>query len=252
MLKDIVAGINAYLISFKLISKLKLWKYFSIPILISLVVGCIIAFLSYSLSDDIGALLSKLWIWETGKETVTKIGTFLGAIFIVAIGLIAYKHIVMALASPFMSPVSEKIEAYYHQQNKIDSAKLTHRNTTFNQQLSRGIRINVRNLSRELFLTLLLLVLSLIPVTNFITTPLLFLVQAYYAGFGNMDYTLERHFSYKESINFVKKNKGVAIGNGIIFVLLLLVPVIGFILVLPLSVTASSIKTIEKIYQHER
>ena len=72
-------------------------------------------------------------------------------------------------------------------------------------------------------------------------------MQAYYAGFGNMDYTLERHFKYKESISFVKKNKGTAIGNGLIFMLFLLVPVIGVILVLPLSVTAATTETIKNI-----
>jgi CysZ protein len=73
----------------------------------------------------------------------------------------------------------------------------------------------------------------------------LFLVQAYYAGFGNMDYTLERHFKYRESVNFVGRHKGIAIGNGTVFLLFLLIPVVGVILVLPMSVTASSINTIK-------
>lgn len=247
MIKTIIDGIKAYFTSFSLISKLKLWKYFSIPILISLVIGVIITVLVYFLSDNIGSLIAKLWIWNWGKETFTAIGTFLGGIIILALGLILYKHIVMALVSPFMSPVSEKIEHYY-QQKLGKEVTHEHRNTTFQQQLVRGIRINFRNLGRELFFSVILLILSLIPVINFITTPLLFLVQAYYAGFGNIDYTLERHFNYSDSIKFVQKNKGLAIGNGIIFTLLLLIPVVGVIIVLPLSVTASSIKTIEKIY----
>jgi CysZ protein len=73
----------------------------------------------------------------------------------------------------------------------------------------------------------------------------LILLQAYYAGFGNMDYTLERHLNYKNSINFIQKNKGYSIGNGIIFMACLFIPVIGIIIVLPLSVTAASLKTIE-------
>jgi CysZ protein len=76
---------------------------------------------------------------------------------------------------------------------------------------------------------------------------LLFLTQAYYAGFGNMDYTLERHFKYRESIDFVRRYRGVAIGNGIVFMLLLLIPIFGIILVLPLSVTAASLKTVQVI-----
>ena len=101
----------------------------------------------------------------------------------------------------------------------------------------------------ELLITIPLLILSLVPVLNIITTVLIFLVQAYYAGFGNMDYTLERHYGYSESIQFVKKNKGVAIGNGIIFIIMLIIPVIGVILVLPLSVTASTTETIRLIQE---
>lgn len=251
MITAILEGIKAYFSSFSLISKLKLWKYFAVPILISFVVGLFITFSAYSLSDNIGALISKLWIWDWGKETFATIGTFLGGLTILVIGLILYKHIVMALVSPFMSPVSEKIEHYYQQQKGTGLISHQHRKTTFQQQLIRGIRINFRNLTRELFFTIVLLILSLIPVINLITAPLLFLVQSYYSGFGNIDYTLERHYSYKDSINFVKKHKGLAIGNGIIFTLLLLIPIVGVIIVLPLSVTASSIKTVEKIYENE-
>ena len=96
-------------------------------------------------------------------------------------------------------------------------------------------------------MTIPILLLGLIPVIGIVSTVLLFLMQAYYAGFGNMDYTLERHFKYRESINFVKENKGLAIGNGVVFMLFLLIPVIGVILVLPLSVTAATTETIKKI-----
>jgi CysZ protein len=113
--------------------------------------------------------------------------------------------------------------------------------------LWRGIRINLRNLGWELVITIPLLILGLIPVVNFVTTPLAFLVQAYYAGFGNMDYTLERHYKYRESVNFVKKNRGLAIGNGIVFMGCLLIPVIGIIIVLPLSATAASVVTLERL-----
>ena len=68
-----------------------------------------------------------------------------------------------------------------------------------------GIRINLRNLGKELLLTIPILIIGLIPVIGIISTVLLFLMQAYYAGFGNMDYTLERHFNYKQSIQFVRE-----------------------------------------------
>ena len=183
MIKNIFSGIKAYSGTFALISKLKLWKYFLIPIIISIITFSIVAITAYGLSDNIGGFIAKIWPWETGKETFTSISSFLGGLTIVVIGFILYKHIVMALSAPFMSPVSEKIEAHLTGVQKHE-----HRITSFKEQLWRGIRINARNLSKELLLTIPILIISFIPVIGIFASVLLFLVQAYYAGFGNLDY----------------------------------------------------------------
>lgn len=244
MINNILKGIKAYTGAFALISKLKLWKYFAIPILISVVTAAIIGLSAYGLSDNIGRFIANIWPWDFGKDTFTSISTFIGWIVILAIGLILYKHIIMAFSAPFMSPVSEKIETHL-----TGVQTHNHRKTSFKEQLWRGIRINFRNLGKELLITIPLLLLKFIPVVNIFSTVLLFLLQAYYAGFGNMDYTLERHFKYKESVQFVRKYRGIAIGNGIVFILFLFIPVIGVILVLPMSVTASSLNTVELLKQ---
>ncbi|MGY8910344.1 MAG: EI24 domain-containing protein [Flavobacteriales bacterium] len=247
MIKNIVLGIKEYTGAFALISELKLWKYFIVPILISILTAVLIGVEVYVLYDNVGGIIAKLWIWDWGKEGFTAISNFVGGIIVLVIGLILYKHIIMAFSAPFMSPVSEKIEHHYYGETKH-----LHRKTSNTEQLIRGIRINVRNLIRELLFTFPILLLKFIPIVNIFSTILLFIVQAYYAGFGNMDYTLERHLNYKESINFVRKNKGFAIGNGIVFMLFLLIPVIGIIIVLPLSVTAASKKTVKLMHnKHE-
>jgi CysZ protein len=242
MLKNIISAIKAYADAFALISKLKLWNYFIIPILISVVTAITIGLSAYAFSDNIGQFISRVWVWEWGKETFTTISEIFGGLIIIVLGLVLYKHIIMALSAPFMNPVSEKIEI--HLLGEKSNLSEQHRNTSFHEQLWRGIRINLRNLFMELWLTGIILIISLIPVIGWFTSLLLFFIQAYYAGFGNMDYTLERHFKYKESVAFVKTHKGIAIGNGIVFMLFLLIPVIGVILVLPLSVTAASTETI--------
>lgn len=243
MLKNIILGIKEYAGAFELISKLKLWRYFAIPMLISVLTAVFIGLEAYVLSDNVGAFIAKIWIWDWGKETFTSISNFVGGVVVLVIGLILYKHIIMALSAPFMSPVSEKIEKHYY-----GDVKHIHRKTTNTDQLIRGIRINVRNLGKELLITIPILLLKFIPIVNIFSTILLFLVQAYYAGFGNMDYTLERHLDYNESVEFVSKNKGFAIGNGIVFMLFLFIPIIGIIIVLPLSVTASSRKTLKILH----
>lgn len=243
MIKNIILGIKEYAGALELISKLKLWRYFAIPILISVATAILIGLEAYVLSDNVGAYITKIWVWETGKETFTSISNFVGGLIVLIIGLILYKHIIMALSAPFMTPVSEKIEKHFY-----GDLKHLHRKTTNTEQLIRGIRINLRNLAKELLITLPILLLKFIPIVNIFSTLALFLVQAYYAGFGNIDYTLERHFDYKKSVDFVDKNKGFAIGNGIVFMLFLLIPIIGIILVLPLSVTAASTRTLKILH----
>ncbi len=245
MIKEILDGIKAYFGAFGMISKLGLWKYFTIPILISIVTGVSIFIAAYFLSGYVGSFIAKLWVWKWGAEGFAKVSTVFGGIFILIIGLLIYKHIVMALSAPFMSPVSEKIEAHLLGENSH-----IHRDTSFREQLARGIRINIRNFGKELLFTIPLLMLSLIPVVGLVFTILIFVLQAYYVGFGNMDYTMERHFKYKESVSFVKKHRGTAIGNGLIFVGLLFIPILGLIITLPISVVAASTETV-KILERE-
>ncbi|MBT8276836.1 MAG: EI24 domain-containing protein [Bacteroidia bacterium] len=246
MLKNIIKGLRAYGGTFKLISQLGLWKYFGVPILISVLTAIGIGFAAYGFSDNIGGLISRAWIWDWGSETFRTISDILGGIMIVTLGLILYKHIVMALSAPFMSPVSEKIEAH------LTGMQRDHRKTSFMAQLWRGIKVNGRNLLMELFLSILIFIIGFIPIIGVISTVLLFLVQSYYAGFGNMDYTLERHFGYSKSIRFVSDHRGLAIGNGIVFILMLFIPVLGIIFVLPLSVTAATTETVKVLYPSEK
>ena len=246
MIKNIFNGVKAYFGTFKMISALGLWNYFSIPILISVITGFTFVAIAYFFSDDLGSLIAKAWMWEWGSETFSTISAYLGGFLILVLGLVLYKHIVMALSAPFMSPVSEKIEAHL-----LGETAHSHRQTSFAQQLSRGIRISVRNLVRELLFMIPLVLLSFIPVIGIVFTALIFLIQAYYIGFGNMDYTMERHFDYQKSIQFVRKHRGIAIGNGIVFVLMLFIPVIGFIITLPISVVAASTATVRILKEKE-
>lgn len=243
MIQEIIQGISAYGKAIGLIKKLELWKYFLVPAIIGFITGIIILFLAYLISDNIGDKIASLWAWEWGKEVVTTISHWIGALLIIIVGITIYKHIVMALSAPFMSPVSEKIEV--HLTGK--EINITDTWPEFYQLLLRGIRINVRNLFFELLFTIPLMILSLIPLLNLFSTALIFYIQSYYAGFGNMDYTMERYFNYNESIQFVKRHKGTAVGNGVLFSIMLFIPLIGIMLTLPISTVASTVETLKKL-----
>ncbi|MDG1161258.1 MAG: EI24 domain-containing protein [Flavobacteriaceae bacterium] len=241
MLKGVYQGCSAYSEVYEIISRLKLWKFFVIPMLISFLVFSMILVVSFSLSSSIGSYIASFWSWDFGQETIHAISRFFGGLLIIIFGFISFKHIIMALSAPFMGPISKIIE------DDINGVVSQVKTSTPSGLLMRGIRISLRNLLRELVLSIPILLFGLIPVVGFFSVVMLFLMQAYFAGFGNMDYTLERHFSYQKSVFFVKKNKGIAMGNGIVFMLFLLIPFLGVILVHPLSVTAATIVTVKSI-----
>lgn len=240
MTGNIFNAISDYTRSLKVIRKLKLWKYFLIPMLISLLTAGLIIFSAWSWGGFLGALFSKIWFWEWGAKGFRTVGNFMGALLIIVFGFMMYRHIVMALSAPFMGPVSEKIEKHLFPGTPVSSSG-------FFPLLWRGVKISIRNFLLEIIFTIPVLILGFIPVIGIVSSFFLIMIQSYYAGFGNMDYSLERHFGYRESIRFVRKNRGVAIGNGLIFILILMIPFIGFLLVLPFSVTAASLSTLKKI-----
>ncbi len=246
MIQGITSGIKAYFGTFEIISQLKLWKYFAVPMVLSLLLFLAIGGLSYVFSDNIGHYIASFWAWEFGKETFETISTVFGGVIVLTLGFISLKHLILGLSAPFMGPISKKIEDHFTGgaiETKVSSSATL---------LARGIRISLRNLFRELILTIPILLLGLIPVIGLFSAVLLFLMQAYFAGFGNMDYTLERHYNYKQSVRFVKRNRGVATGNGIVFMLFLLVPFIGVLLVLPFSVTAATMETVKLIQEQNK
>lgn len=240
--KDISRGLKAYGEGFRLISELKLGKYFLVPAAIGLLIGVGVFGSAYALSDNIGGYLSGWYPFDWGKSVVDGIANFLGGFIVLILGYILYKNLLMAFSAPFMSPISEKIEQHLRPNQNIKTT-----DSGFMELLMRGIRLSLRNLLLELLITIPLLILTLIPVIGLLGTVLIFFVQAFYCGFGNMDYTLERHKKYGDAIRFVSKNKGLAIGNGILFMLFLLVPFVGVMLTLPISAAAATVITVERL-----
>jgi CysZ protein len=246
LFNDVLKGLTSYFQTFGLLHKLKLWKYFGVPLLISVFTGIVILATLFFFAEGLGHQFTKLWPFSFAQETISGLSHLVGALFILSLGLVLFKHIVMAFSAPFMSPVSEKIEAYYlaSLQKEPNTIK------NFSSSLVRGIKINLRNIGREILFIIPLFILSLLPVTGIVCSLLMLVIQAYYAGFGTMDYTLERHYNYKNSIRFVQKHRGIAIGNGLGFMLLLLIPVIGIIIVFPLSVVAATKNTVAELHKN--
>lgn len=242
MIQGFIDGITSYAKALRLISRFRLWGYVWLPGLLSVLLGLAIFGTAWGLGDNIGGWIGQFYpeYWW-GGQVVQRIANVFGGLLVVALGLILFKHLVLAISSPFMSFLSEKIE------KKLGGAgEVPFSLSRAVSDLVRGITIALRNIIRELFFTVLLLLLGLIPVFSPFIAILIFLVQAFYAGFGNMDFTLERHFRVRGSVRFVRRHRGLAIGNGAVFLLLLLTG-IGFLFALPLGTVAATTETIRRL-----
>lgn len=240
-MQDFLYGITSYTKGFQVIARYRLWGYFLIPIILSILFGYGVFSVAWNISDDIGSLITTFYPIEFGKATFIKIANAMSSVGIIAFALLIFRYVIMAVASPFMSLLSEKIEQNLYP----DSPKASFSISKFISDLLRGVRIALRNVFRELFLTLLILLLGLfLPFISPVIPVLLILLQAYYAGFGHFDYTLERRFGVRDSVRFVRANRMLALGNGMVFVLSLMT-VVGFLFALPLGTAAAAVVVLE-------
>ena len=174
MIANIFKGITTYKAAFRHISKNGLWLYVLLPGLLSLLLaGGVISF-AYGLSDDIGGMIDGFWKWEFGKSVVEKIAQVFGGLLILIIGVIIFKQLIMVVLSPFMSILSAKVE------EQVTGVK-SDAGFSFSKAIKdimRGLRIALRNITRELLVTSFLFLLGLIPLFTPFATVLIFLVQS--------------------------------------------------------------------------
>lgn len=236
-------GVGAYTDGLRYIRKLSLWHYFLAPAVITLALLALMLASAFTWGTDLGGYLFTLYPYVYGAGVVSYILTALGFLLVLAIGLVVYKNAVLALSAPVMSMMSERIE-----QELVEGYTApAFSPSRFLSDLRRGIRLGLYNGSKEFFATIALLVLGLIPLLAPLAALGIFLLQAYYAGFCNLDYTLERHYTFKESVAFVRTYREFTLGNGIVFMLLLLTG-IGFLIALPLSTASATVFAVQKVY----
>lgn len=243
-----IDGVYSYLKAFRIISKMRLWKYIVIPGIISLLLGGGIAATAYGFSGALGAWLVSWYPFTWGASVLASISTWVGGVLIGVTGLIIYKNLVMVIVSPFMTPLAQKVE------DNLLGVSNPYSGFSASQavkDLMRGLFLALRNIIREWFFVMILLPLNLFPGIGSILSGIgIFIVQSYYAGFGNMDYSLERHMDVRERVQYVKDYKGLAIGNGAVFMVLLFTAV-GFIFAPPLGTVAATIENVKRLFPEE-
>lgn len=245
MFKDFFDGMGSYGKAWYIISKHNLWYYVIVPGVISVILGGSIAYAAYLLHPDFSFFLTELYpsSWW-GYSIFESIASFFGGLILVVTGILTYRNLLIGFLSPFMSPLAARVQ-------EIETGRVVYDPPFFSftnlRLILRGLYFGLRNLVKELWYTGWLFLLGLIPVFGLAIPILIFLVQSFYAGFGNLDYTLEKFYDVKGSKRFSQKHRWLAVGNGTIFLLLLGVPVLGLFFAPALSTVAATLEAVKRV-----
>jgi CysZ protein len=151
---------------------------------------------------------------------------FIQLLFEITIGFFfmrSAKYLVVLLLSPLTAHLSQKT-----------AFLLSGRSTEFSlhqllHDVERSFRIVIRNLMWEYLIFAVIYIFAGIGWENAKDSPLIYLIFVvgfFYYGFSFLDYTNERlKRNLEESVQFARKNRGLAIGIGMCYSLMIWVPV---------------------------
>ena len=244
MLKEIITAIQAYFQTHRFIIKHRLWKWIFIPGLIYAILFCVgIYFFWKSSNYAIDFMLIKTgvkdWIQKMQSGWLSWFVIFAQIILHLVLMLFyfsLFKYLFLIVGSPLFAYLSEKTEAI------IEGKDFPFSFSQLIKDIIRGIRIALRNMLWQTVYAVSIFILAFIPVIGWITPLIALMVECYYLGFSMLDYSSERHkLSTSQSIAFIGRHKGLAIGNGIVFYIMHLIPVLGWILAPSYAVIAATI-----------
>jgi CysZ protein len=244
LLKEIIVAIQGYYKAYYFIREHKLWKWIIIPgIIYSILFIISIYFFGVTANSFIEWLSLKTglktWLDKNGTGLLGFLFAFAG-VMLWLIQILFYfslfKYIWLILGSPVFAYLSEKTASI------IECKEFSFNTKQFIKDIFRGIKIAIRNCLWQSVYMISIILLSLIPVVGWLTPLLALLVEFYYYGSSMLDYTLERKkISASESIYFVANHKGLAVGNGFMFYLIQVIPILGWVLAPACAVVAGTL-----------
>jgi CysZ protein len=246
LLKEIITAFQSYVKAHHFISKHKLWKWILIPGVLYTILFCLgMYFFWASAATAIGTFSHFIHVDRFLQHRQSAALSFffvMGGIMVHLILVFFYfslfKYLFLIIGSPLFSYLSEQTEALINGKGDefaFDSKQML-------ADMGRGIRVALRNSVWQTVYTVSILILSFIPVVGWITPVISTFVECYYYGFSMLDYSCQRHqIPPTASLAYISQHKGLAIGNGIMFYGMHLVPILGWVLAPAYAVIAATI-----------
>jgi len=244
LLKEIIIAIQSYGEAHNFIRKHRLWKWIIIPGVLYTLLFIVGMYLFWQSSNDAVTWISQqigleTWLQNQRNNWLSFLFLMAGLVLRIVIVLFyfsLFKYIFLIIGSPVFAYLSEKTESILEGKDFPFNLK------QLLKDILRGVRMAVRNTLWQTLYVVSLLFLSLIPLVGWVTPVIALFVECYYYGSSMLDYSLERHkLTYAQSINYIGRHRGLAVGNGLIFYVMHGFVVIGWVLAPAYAVVAATL-----------
>ncbi|MEM1083576.1 MAG: EI24 domain-containing protein [Verrucomicrobiota bacterium] len=245
MLRPFLAGLTAYFRVPATLMRYGLWPYQLAPALISLLLalGLFAAcwFGAESLHGWLDGLieLEPAWLDHTFSLGMTT----LALLALLTVFVFFHKHLALIILSPLLGKIAEETV------KAVKGPEFAKSELSFMQSLRRSTGVNLRYILRELFTSLLFLACGLVPLIGSLVSAIgLFATQSRYLGYGLMDFPLEhRGLDVKQSDKFVRSHRALSTGLGAGYLLLMMIPLIGWMFAPTFGTVAGTLKALEQL-----
>lgn len=240
-----LAGLSCYLRVPGVLFRHGLWPYQLLPAVLSLVLTLLLIVGFYFLAAGFAGWIDGVVVLSIGWLDAAVHYTLAILVFLLLVAgfLFLHKHVVLILLAPFLGKIAEETLRALEGERFQDSG------LNFGESLARGARINLRYILREFGLSLLFLVFGFLPVIgSLVSATGLFVTQARFLGYGLMDFPLEnRGLSVDESDTFVHKRRSLSVGIGAGYILLMAIPLVGWMFAPTFGTVAGTLRSVEEL-----
>lgn len=246
MLKELILSIKAFFRAHQFILENKLWKWMIVP-------GILYAtlfILGMNHFSDTSSSFIEWIILKTGlKNWIDSLNSDWLGFFIVygsfwlwftllMFYFAIFKSIFLILYAPLFSYLHLKVEAINN------GIPFVFNKSIYLKLIWRAIRISLRNLLWQTVYLIPIVLFCSIPLIGWFTPIFTILLECYYFGYAMLDYGLATEKLSKEAAaQYIGNQKGLAIGNGMLFYSFHLIPIVGWMTAPFYSLVAAHLKT---------
>lgn len=244
LLKEIIIAIESYFDAHNFIRKHKLWKWILIPGIIYMLLFTVgMYYFWISTGNAVNWLSEKTglipWLQKQRNEFVSFLFLMIGIMLRLVLTFFyfsLFKYLFLIIGSPVFAYLSEKTTSI------IEGKEFPFSFSQLMKDAWRGSKLALRNTIWQTVYLFALFLLSFVPLVGWITPLIALFIECYYYGFSMMDYSCERNkMSPSQSIDFIGRHRGLAIGNGLMFYLMHGLILIGWIIAPAYAVVAATL-----------